>query len=213
MVNVSFPLKSRIHANNMWHRSKVTSNDPWFPWYLRMTSPILCYDSVSNPKLSLLRALESWYFFWLACFSLTHHSESGLSKSRRIRSCLPRNNWLGDLPGVAWGVIRYFKRNFSNWSWIGNGPPADAFNANLKVCTKCSAVPFEAGWQGAVRTWCFKNSSNSAEQNCIPLSETSCLGNPYRTKHSRRTARVFSGYAAMAYSAKSMDAVVLLVLC
>ena len=53
--------------------------------------------------------------------------------------------------------------------------------AHLKVCTKCSARPFDEGWYGEHRMYLmwfpFMNWLNLVEVNRGPLSVSNCSGN------------------------------------
>ena len=72
----------------------------------------------------------------------------GLRMSRYDRGLLPINSSAGLCPVVVWGVILYWKRKRASSSSML--PAVIFFNPVLRVCTACSANPFDAGWYGAV---------------------------------------------------------------
>ena len=64
----------------------------------------------------------------------------------------------------------------------------------LKVWMNLSAKPLVAGWYGAdvvrLTPFFFRNSWNSSEVNCDPLSLTNCSSSPFRANTVRRASTV-----------------------
>ena len=105
-------------------------------------------------------------------------SESG------VFICLPMKFSAGDFwSGLAGhGVYLYVSRNFCTNSSV-TPSPFNFYIVLLNVSTNLSAWPLLWGWPGGILTWriefVWQYLSNSADVNCVPLSETNVSGNPY----------------------------------
>ena len=79
------------------------------------------------------------------------------------------NNILGLSFVVECDVFLYDNKKSQSPCCIDLPLWTEVLSDHLKVCTSCSAVPFEAGWQGehliCLTPFDFRNMANSAEVN------------------------------------------------